>query len=73
MRECMVVLALGVGGDAIARDDQLIAAHVGVIGGEEHAYVGRHAGEDQRLGAEMLEQDLQLSGKKPECFGLRTK
>ena len=51
----MAVCCLRLGGDAIAWNGQFVIAHVGVVRGEEHANVGREAGDDQLVRAEKRE------------------
>jgi len=47
------------GGDAVRRHDEIVAAHVGVLGGKKDATVGEEPGEDQRSGPEVLKQQLE--------------
>jgi hypothetical protein len=45
--------------DAVARHDDTEVAHVRVVRREEHAHLGRHARDHDRLGAEVAEQELE--------------
>jgi hypothetical protein len=71
LRQGASVIRRASGGDAIRWDDQVVAAHVGILGREQDAAVGEKAGEDQRPGAEVLEQQLQRGGKESRVFRLQ--
>lgn len=47
---------------AIARDDQLEAPHVSVVGGEQHANVCRDARENERVDLQVIEQHFERGG-----------
>ena len=65
------VVGLGLRGHAIARHGEMVVAHVGVVGGEEHAEITGHAGQDQRFGAEVGEQHLERRELKARVLGLQ--
>lgn len=58
----MIVLPGGMGANAILRNEDFEVAHIGVVGGEEHANVGGDAGDDEALRAEMPEEDIECGG-----------
>jgi hypothetical protein len=56
--ERCVGLVAAVGGDRVGGDDEIVAAHIGVIGGEQYAIVGGDPCEHQRARPKMTQQKL---------------
>ena len=56
--ERVALLPLRLGRDAVARDDDLEPAHVGVHRGEEDADVRREPGDGHRVHVQLREQDV---------------
>jgi hypothetical protein len=54
----------GLGGNAIGRDDNLVAAHVGVVGREQHANVRSKPRDNQFLGAKALQENFQRGAEE---------
>jgi hypothetical protein len=54
----------GLGGNAIGRDDDLVAAHVGVVSREQNANVRSKPRDNQFLGAKALQENFQRGGRR---------
>ena len=48
-------------------------AHVGIVGGEQHADIAGDARQNHPASAEAFQQCIQCRVVEPECFGLSTK
>ena len=53
-----------VGHDAVGRGEDLQAAHVGVVGGEQHADVAGDAGHDDAADLQVVEQRVERGGEE---------
>jgi len=73
MLQGSVVHFCTVRGDTVTRDEEVEISHESVMRRKEHANIPGYPGENQRLSLEVGEQQIERRGKKPECFGFKTK
>ena len=64
LTQCVVVVGRGIRDDAISGDVDAHAAHVGIVGGEEHADVACDARHDHATDPQGLQQRVEGSIEK---------
>ena len=73
LSKCVLVLLRAIRCRAIRRYYQFVVPQVSVVGSEEYAIVTGETSEHELASAEVFQQEVKRGGKKPECFGFRTK
>ena len=73
LAEGVIVVSGRVRHDAVRWGEDLVFAHVRVVGREQHTDIARDACEDHPPDAERLEQGIQGGVEDPECLGFKTK
>jgi hypothetical protein len=56
--------------DAVGRHEHAISAHVGILGGEEHAHIREKATQDERSCPKMFEEQVEGGRKESGVLGL---
>ena len=68
--QCIVIFFRSVGGHAIAWNDEMKVAHVGVVGGEQDADIGGHPGQHHRVRLQVVKQRVERRRKERGVLGL---